>query len=67
MSEKRSKWIAKLVRNKDVNLFITVRNYCGKKTEMMSSKELYKEAKKLWKRKVKETESWRKKENGKND
>jgi len=67
MNEKRSKWIAKLVRNKDINLFITVRNYCGKKTEMMSSKELYKEAKKLWKRKVKETKNWGEKKGGEND
>jgi len=58
MNQKKSKWIAKLVRNKDKNLLVTVRNYCGKRTETMGSKQIYKEAKKLWRQKVKETESW---------
>jgi len=66
MNQKRSKWIAMLVRNKDSNLLITVRNYCGKKTEMMSSEQIYKEAKKLWRQKVKETKNWGNKESGKN-
>lgn len=58
MNQKKSKWIAKLVKNKDLNLFITVRNYCGKKTETMSSGELYRVAKKLWKLKVEGVEKW---------
>ena len=58
MSQKRVKWIRNLIRNKDSNLLITVRNYCGEKTETMNSKEIYREARKLWRLKVRETKKW---------
>ncbi len=58
MNQKKSKWIANLVKNKDINLFMTVRNNCGKKTETMSSRGLYRVAKKLWKLKVEGVEKW---------
>ena len=58
MNQKKSKWIANLVKNKDINLLMTVRNHCGKKTEKMEDRELYRVAKKLWILQIEGVEKW---------
>jgi len=70
MNKSRVKWISKLVYLGDADLLVTVRKYYTTKTEKMDLKQVYKAAKRLWSKKVKETKNWGKKKgkmNGKND
>lgn len=50
MSEKKMRWLRKLVHNQDPNLLLSIRNMYGPATQKMDSNGIYKAAKKLLKK-----------------
>ena len=58
MRKKRAKFLAKLSRENDPNLLLTIRNRFGDKTKDMKSDRVYKTAKKLWNAKIPERKLW---------
>jgi hypothetical protein len=58
MRKIRAKKLAKLARENDPNLLLSIRNRFGDKTKEMENDKIYRTAKKLWNAKVPERKSW---------
>ena len=58
MRKTRAKFLAKLARENDPNLLLTIRNRFGDKTKELENDNIYKYAKKLWNAKVPERKLW---------
>ena len=58
MRKTRIKFLRKLVKDKDVNMLLSVRNYAGERTKDMGEENIFELAKRLWLTGFKERKLW---------